>query len=256
MRPRAANLMLLAIAVLATGCAQSWTTRQPVTPSTYTTSLAKVPRTAGMLRRLAVLPIEQDLPAICLQGSDDHPRISAPGGEADDMVRYLRDRRGYEGLPLDSTNHRAWLSAPDNRAFVEEITHWSVATDAGTDAGEMTGNLLARLAAEKTFDGLLVLHVRRRCRMANDVERGLMGILTLGFNELWPDPNLLLPYTEYRAAILEAATGRPVWRSYLPVHPLPGDHFQRSAPSDPKLSSSLDRLFESLEPAIPQLLTR
>lgn len=258
MNARLGHALLLMIAVLSAGCVQSWTTEQAVTPSTYGASLARVPRTVGMLRRLAVLPIVQDLPAICREGTDDRPTISAPGGIAGTLVSRIRDGKGYEVIPLDAALYREWLESPGNQSFLEEITRWSISTGEGDQVGELTGKLLSRLAEEKAVDGLLVLHVRRRCEMASDALRSLRGVLTLGLNELWPDADMLAPYREYRASILEAASGRPVWRGL--VRPMPNPPAGRYAPDPatmyPVLYPTHDKLFESLEPAVPKLLTR
>ncbi|MEN9315148.1 MAG: hypothetical protein RIS35_1541 [Pseudomonadota bacterium] len=258
MTVRVARALLPMIAVLTAGCVQSWTTEQPVTPSTYGASLARIPRTVGMLRRLAVLPISQDLPAICREGTDDRPAISAPGGIAGDLVRRIRDEKGYEVLPLDAALYRAWLESPENQPFLEEITRWSVSTGEGARVGALTGELLSRLAEGKAFDGLLILHVRRRCQMASDTLRGLRGVMTLGLNEMWPDADMLTPYLEYRASILEAASGRPVWRGLVRLMPRPtqAPHAGAPAASYPMLYPTVDKLFEGLEPAIPKLLTR
>ena len=213
-----------------------------------------------MLRRLVVDPSVQDLPAICRERTGDRPPNcrARTNRQRSGQAHSRREGKGYELLPLDAALYRQWLESPGNQPFLEEITRWSVSSGESLPIGEQTGLLLARLARDRNFDGLLVLHVRHRCPMASDTERDLLGILTLGLNEVLPDPYMFVPFVEYRVSILEAASGRPVWRSQ--VRPLANPTTSRNIPTAssayPVLYPTLEKLFENLEPAVPKLLTR
>lgn len=235
-----------ALGVTLSACAP-WQTQQPVQPSSYEHSTEHVERKAGRLRRLAVLSIHQAPPAACGTPSDGQAAL-APLDEA--VRELLVDRKGYELLDAD-----ALLDAANTDAVLQEL----VRLDPGPDeprAPAATRALLERLRAQRQADGLLVLHRQDTCTNAVRALRGFMALGTLGLSELMPNPEMQKIESLCFLSILEASSGRLVWRRAVERTQLALERLSLGGDPPPVGRCAFERFLAPLEPAVPKLLTR
>lgn len=244
---RAALALALSTLAIALPACAPWQTQRPVQPSSYERSFEHVERKAGRLRRLALLSIHQAPPSAC--GTPSHGEAAlAP---IDDAVRHLLvEQKGYELVDP--------ASQPDaaiGDAVLRELLH----LDPGPgelQAPAATQALLAQLRETLHVDGLLVLHRQDSCANAIRAMRGLMAIGTLGLSELMPSPELQKIESLCFLSILEASSGRLVWRRAVDRTQLALEYFVRDAAPPPSGHCAFDRFLAPLEPAVPKLLTR
>lgn len=249
--PMPALAALLAAGLLA-GCAGSWQTESPVTPSSYQSARDRMARTEGKLRRLAVLALDQAAPKACGRQTDNEATID----RADDTSRQqLVDAKGYELVEIDAQRLAAWLDAPALAALGADILARLVdKPGAAPAAGSPLQRLLERLRTEGRADGLLVLHRRTTCSNAITPLRAMLGIGTLGLSEVWPDERLQQLDALHGGAMFETASGRLVWRldTTAEVGARVQDYFSFGGAARPGFA----RVIDALEPAVPRLLTR
>jgi hypothetical protein len=245
---KSSTLLIAFSSLFLGGCGGAWQTNQLITPSSYQTSRGQIPRTVGKLRRLAVLPIWQQVgcgkrrPEIAIDF--DRPFFKA-------SVKYLSSVKGYEIISLDPSRYPMWLLANQNQRFLDEIAKWSSNKLLDVDEvvkwpsnstierspGSLTESLLEKLRANESIDGLLVFYVYTHfddnCR---DVE---------------PIDAISLALRSYRLSILETATSRPVWRFTASENRV----YSLGEPWSWGQRSKEEYLFGDLDAAIPKLLT-
>jgi len=255
-------LTTLALLVLLTACASPWQTDRLVTPSSYASARGEIPRTVGLLRRLAVLGVNRAAPKACAGQTNRETTVLATPNVFSPAIDHVRREKSYELVMLDPERHAPWLNAPDNAGFLDElIASMLVATPdsapaAAPDAapGPRLRALLTRLHEADRIDGLLVLFLDHNCPRGNDATRTLLGLLSLGVTEMTPDASLDTPLSFYHAAIYESARGVPVWRHDISEAGIKARNqfniFVR------KERSWFEHLFDDLEPALPAVLTR
>lgn len=247
---RELSLLLAICALFLTGCA-AWQTSQPVTPVSYQASREKIPRQVGKLRRLAAIPIHQEEPSICSENGRGVTTLAYDDPDYRRAASYLSARKGYEIVELDPATYADWLLPPANEEFLRELSNWSASSSREEAPGPHVQALVNQARNREMVDGVLVFHIHRNCFMGNSAGRLTLGILTLGLNELLPDPRSKELYTTYRACILEAISGHPVWRDDTIDH---ARNLWTSGHQD--ALSFEDNFFNDLEPAIPKILTR
>jgi hypothetical protein len=241
MKERRAAGALLGIATwLLVACAPYQTTEK-VTPVSYRQADDSLQRNIGLLRRMAVIELSQAPPAACGAAYDGR----AAWSEIDpSMIRVLGDEKGYELVFIDT--------AQRTTALLDEIGSWPV-WEKLARAGPAIGALMDELRAQRQVDALLVRLDRSTCQMGDPALRAVVGVTTLGMNELLPDRNMLKIYDVTQAWIFETSTGKLVWQHTLDQNydQLKDFFLLRSRP--PLVS---EELLRTLEPAIPRLLTR
>jgi hypothetical protein len=213
----------VAVSIAVAGCAP-WQTSEPVTPSSYEVSRAKISRTVGKLRRLVVLRVDQAPPKACRQGFDCAPNLGSddPTG----FVGTILTSKGYEVIVLDEERYADWLEPPNRDGFAVELLAQLHRPGDGS-AGSRTRALLERLREEERVDGLLVLGA--------------------GY--------FLEAYPVYRVMVFETTSARAVWRNEWNSLNQLADHFKNLGSPGAGLLP-VETLLEPLEPAVPKVLTR
>jgi hypothetical protein len=237
---RTAQAWLWAASLLLAACAP-YQTAEKVTPVSYRQADDLLQRNLGLLRRVAVIELSQSPPAACgaaydgrAAWSDIHPS----------MNRVLGDEKGYELVFIDPTQRTA--------AMLDEIGAWP-SWDKPAKAGPAIGALMDDLRTQRRVDALLVRLDRSTCQMGEPMWRAAMGAMTLGFNELLPDPRMLKIYSVTQAWIFETATGKLVWQHSVDQGNEELKDFVFLRKKSPLIT---EELLGTLEPAIPRILTR
>jgi hypothetical protein len=211
-------------------------------PVTYTVlEGARIERSVGRLRRLAVLPVQLQVmpknPKWCLEkcgweGLDSSIEIEA--------ITCLRDKRGYEVISLDSLTSEgaADYFTPEKVSEIAK-TFADNARESDPDRPpEEVAILVKELGSRVGLDGILVI-------------QGTATSLSLAdWAAAYASFSLSLPLSflrigvSLRADVFEAATGRNVWTSRLSSgwEPHATDHYGMV-------------LIDPIEPAIPRVLT-
>jgi hypothetical protein len=236
--PRCALASALAGLLLCAGCGgKTWQTAQPVTPTTYERVGAPVERTIGKLRRLAVLPVKMDVTLPLFGGAFSEPRTRDAEARlaatwAGRTTAFLSGTKGYEIVPLEA------LGAGE--AALSALADWAPDAEEDATAPPDTAAAVASLARRLGVDGFVAVRGLQRAPNASLVLTILTASLT------WP--LIALENREaYRAAVVEAATGRVVWRARVwHASPFLGGAARRLNPED---------LFGRIEHAVPIVLT-
>jgi hypothetical protein len=208
-----------------------------VTPTTYQRVDAPIERSAGKLRRLALLPVKVDVTLPIFGGLFSKDRTRAVEAQLAKIwsvrsAMLLSEDKGYDIVPVEDDG-----SSP---AEFAALAAWAMGS--GTD--ERPGPELARFAAAQAHrlqvDGFVVIRGLRRSPTVTTV----LTLLTASL--AWP----LIPFEsreEFRGVIVEAATGRVVWRANA-WHAF----FKIDEPPPPVAPQEL---FGSLEHALPNAVT-
>ena len=145
---------------------------------------------------------------------------------------FLSAAKGYDVVPLEDIG--------DDRPVLDALTAWSADGHRDEIPPPETAQSVAALAERLSIDGFLVIHGLQRSPNVTTVLTILTASLT------WP---LIAVESRqaYEAAIVEAATGRIVWRANVwRASPLLGDpHVVKLEPKD---------LFDGIEHAVPAVL--
>lgn len=242
------SMALLGTTLYLQGCAPAWQISAPVTPSSYATSSERIPRTVGKLRKLVAVTITQPPPKGCWGGGGEIALGYDALGEA--TIRHLSDRKGYEMVRLEQVNVSPWTGTSSPEAQVEELVRAAAGTPE-TNPSELVRNIVGALARSANADGVILLRSHSSCLRANAGFRALIGILSLGVSEVFPEKynTDAKPYPLFQATIFEGASGRIVWQQ---ERHLPLVRFSESAQD----RSDAELFFEDLEIAIPKVLTR
>jgi hypothetical protein len=239
---RAARMPLWSVALLLAACAPYQTTEK-VTPVSYRMAEDALGRNVGLLRRMALMELSQAPPNAC--GANYDGRLAWSAVEPD-MHRVLGNEKGYELIDVGASGQPA--------ALIDEIGSWP-APDKLVKAGPSLGALLDSLRNQRQVDALLVRLDRRTCQMAEPALRLAMGAMTLGLNELLPNPEMTKIYLVTQAWVFETATGKLVWQHSVFQSQQELKAFFESRPVR-QLPNPTDSLLAPLEPAIPRILTR
>jgi len=242
------SMALLGTTLYLQGCAPAWQISAPITASSYATSSERIPRTVGKLRKLVAVTVTQPSPKGCWGGGGEIALGYSTLGEA--SIRHLSDRKGYEIVKIDEMNVPLSAGAFSPQAQVEELVRAAAGTPE-TNPSELVRNIVGALARSVNADGVIMLRSHSNCIRANAGFRALMGILSLGVSEVFPEKynSDAKPYPLFQATIFEGASGRIVWQQ---ERHLPLVRFSESA----KDRSDAELFFEDLEIAIPKVLTR
>jgi hypothetical protein len=251
MRARRAAIPLsaasIAAAVVACG---TWQSSAPVEPASYRVSRARVERSLGLLRRLAVVQLNQDAPPGCHPSMHDQARLA---GVDEIVTKALVERKGYElVLPRSDPHGEAWSDA-DDTPLVRELL--ALASGSGAASGGATlRDALKRLRDSEQVDGLLVVHVRRTCARATTGLRPLLAIGSLGLSEVLVDPSLQDLVIDFSVFVLESQSAQVVWRHRRNYFVDRMDWLGSRKPWD--TWDGLRKIVDAIEPAVPKLLVR
>jgi hypothetical protein len=223
--------LALALAVSLCACvhAQVRSDARGVEPSTYVAIPSRLERSVGLLRRLALPPLELEAsptnPSYCLGPCES----AAFAAELDsDARRFLSDWRGYEAVDVEAT------------PGLDELARWARSTD-DDEPPEPLRMLAQRIAASSRSDGVALLQSELVYLTWFD---GVAWYATLTF---------AIPISMARigtwleADVFDARTGRRVWHSRLRAAGTPGTDKSRDL---------VNELFDGLELALPLVLTR
>ena len=207
------------------GCSSTWETKEPVTSTFTHAPYDSVDRSAGKLRRLALLP-----PVVEPKGCPDH--LSQKYQAAVDDIRviakdYLKESKDYEVVEPGKV-------IPDDEAkkLSSELGEWQeTSASDGTPPDELRGPL-QRIAQDLHADGVVVLHAAPECIDWIDVT---LNLLAIGMPHFYGK----LAGRNFSVGIYEAAGGSLVWQHYM--HGTPGGY-------------TTEHLLRPLENAVPEVL--
>jgi hypothetical protein len=228
---------LAAMLVLCAACGgKTWHTTQPVTPTTYGRLDAPIERSVGKLRRLALLPVKVDVTLPLFGGAFSEKRTRAAEEQLAQGWRwgselFLTGAKGYEVVRVEDLG--------EELAVLDALAVWAAAAEADQMAPPETARAAAAAGQRLSVDGFLIIRGLERAPNVTTILTILTASLT------WP-LILLENRQEYRAVIVEAATGRIVWRANV---------WQSSISMDnPRPKLMPEALFRDIEHAVPKVL--
>lgn len=232
--------VLAATVVLIAGCSSTWETTEPVAAATTQASEDTVPRTAGKLRRLILLP-----PVFEMDTADCATRLNVSVESNSQMIhdaakQFLVDWKGYE--VIEAGTH---LPEADARALVRELGIWQEASAADRIPPEALRAPVQTLARNLRADGAIVLHAAPECINWVDVTLNLLAVGMPNFYGKMFGRN-------FSAGIYEAATGSLVWQHYVNV-PMASPGCVRSGAC---IDNRTQLLLGTLENAVPAALVK
>lgn len=219
----------LAAALLA-ACASTWQSGEGVQAASYAAAHDAVPRYAGKLRRLVLLPTYYEPVAreCSPQPTDEVAR------RVDEAARaFLVDWKGYD--VSDAGEAFSVLG--------RDLGRWQERAPEDRLPPPATREPLQRLAAARGADGVVVLHAAPECIGAMDTTLMLLGVGMPSFYGKALGRN-------FSAGVYEGASGALVWQRRVSLGP------RQEAQTPEELRRSIEHLFGLLENAIPEILLR
>ena len=222
-----------------------------ITPITHQPERGSVPRTIGLLRRLAVLPARMEFtpenPKRCMGPCDwDRVRLDT----ATNVPAYLSESRGYEVLVLDpllADHASVELPGASLDDFVKELE--TFAEQHSSEAPpEHLAHSVRLIGRQLWVDGIVLVR--------GSVVLGTWTEAALGFALGFSGYGLLaaLPIqmarvgSKFEAFIFETALGKLAWAS---VYSASGNPFAEA----PSVNKVITELFDPIEPALPKVMT-
>jgi hypothetical protein len=245
--------ILSAVSVLATflvGCASTnvVVSSPTITAITHRPEDQSLQRSVGLLRRLAILPLQLDV-------TPQNPgRCALPcnwealrRGLTHNSVDYLSTRRGYEVVTLDALASSDVVVDLSERELAERVGRLATfASRRSTEPPpEELADMVRDLGTQAGVDGIVILHGNTTTLTWMEVAAAFPLALS-GYGLLAAIPiEMARLGTKLEADIFEVATGRLVWTSVFSA---------RGKLSVP--SAAVAALFDPIEPALPAVLTR
>jgi hypothetical protein len=251
---------LAAWATLVIGCASTnvIVSSPTVTPITHRPDDGSVQRSVGLLRRLAVLPLQLDVtpqnPKRCA-GPCDWEELRS--GLAHNVVDYLATWRGYEVVTLDPlvpSRLAVDLTVGELEERVGRLTTFADQRSSDPPSEELA-EMVRDLGTRTGVDGIVILHGKTTTLSWMEVAAAFPLALS-GYGLLAAIPvEMARLGTRLEADIFEVATGRLVWTSVFsagvdPLSSKPG------RPTAFDANAIVTKLFDPIEPALPAALTR
>jgi hypothetical protein len=224
----------LLIAALA-GCSSTWRSGEAVTPTSYAAVADAVPRYAGKLRRLLLVPTVYEPVA-----EECSPVPVADAGRwLDEAARvFLADWKGYEVLaPGDG------LAADALAQLARDLGRWQEREPDARLPPAAQREQLRRLAAARGADGVVVLHAAPECI-------GILDTTLMIFAVGMPNFYGKALGRNFSGGLYEAAAGTLVWQRRVNL----GARNEGLKRDDAR--KSVEQLFDLLENAIPEILLR
>lgn len=257
---RAILAALAASATLLIGCATTnvLVSSPTVTAITHRPEDQSLQRSVGLLRRLAVLPLQ-------LEVTPENPKhcMGSCGWEGlwlelpPNVVDYLATWRGYEVVPLDPmvpSRLAVDLTVGELKERVGRLTAFANQRSSDPPSEELA-ELVRDLGARTGVDGIVIVHGSATALSWMEMAAAFPLALS-GYGLLAAIPvEMARLGTKLEADIFEVATGRLVWTSVFSVGLDP-------LSSKPERSTAFDadaivtKLFDPIEPALPAALTR
>lgn len=224
----------LLIAALA-GCSSTWQSGEAVTPTSYAAGADAVPRYAGKLRRLVLLPVFYEPVA-----SECSPRPVAELARTLDVRAraYLVDWKGYDVLEAGDAP-----PGDARAALARDLGRWQVREPEARLPPPQLRAPLRQLAAARGADGVVVMHAAPECIGALDITLNLLAVGMPNFYGKALGRN-------FSGALYESATGALVWQRRVSTGPRNEGLGQDDA------QGVIENLFGLLENAIPEILLR
>jgi len=227
--------LALALAAALAACSSTWESGEPVQPSSYAERADAVPRYAGKLRRLVLLPTFYEPVA-----SECSPQ---PVGELaralDAEARaFLVDWKGYVVLEAGDA-----LPGDARAALARDVGRWQVREPEARMPPPQSREQLRQFAAARGADGVVVMYAAPECIGVVDITLNLLAIGMPNFYGKALGRN-------FSGGLYEAGTGALVWQRRVSIggrnEGLPQEGVQ----------GAIESLFGLLENAIPEILLR
>jgi hypothetical protein len=224
---RAASLALAALCACAHAEVRS--NARDVAPVSYRPIPSHLQRSVGLLRRLALPPVQVDAspqnPSYCMDACDS----AGYGAELRaSAARVLTDWRGYEVVRVKG--------GPE----LSELAAWARSSD-GDDPPESLRARVQKLGAKPGCDGVMLIQTELTYLTWFD---GVAWYATLTFAI---PISMARIGTRVQADVFEVRSGRRVWSSRLRAGGAPGSELSHPA-------YLADELFDPLELALPRVL--
>jgi hypothetical protein len=218
------------VAFLLNACTSTWQSEEAIQPQSYAVAADRVPRYAGKLRRLVVLPaVVEPAGESCAR---HYP--SEIAGWADEEARaYLTDWKGYV------------VFAGRDAALVRALGPWQARSPEARRPDEALAAQLRSHAAAQAADGVLVLHAAPQCI---DMVDAMLNVFVIGMPSFYSKA-----FSRDFSAGLYDAAGSLVWQRYGHLGPLDETAESRSRKH---VAESVESLLALLENAIPEILLR
>lgn len=236
---------MLVVFLFLPSCVQ-WQTTAQITPSSYQESFETVPRTVGKLRRLVMVSVIQPAPAVCTVGVVERSRDKIA-----EAYRILSEKKGYEVIPIENPAYQTKAQLPVDRLaeYSAQLADWTRKSDADAIPPDPIRHIIDAIGLPVGADGVVVLHILQTCPAAEPPPptlRVLSAILSLGASEI-PNRNAV---QQIVVNICEMRSGRIVWKNTLER----AQSIRFWKPT--KTATDIELLFDSLDNAVPRVLTR
>lgn len=225
--------MILFVSILLSACTYHAGPDGPVTPVSYPMPPHRQADSIGILRRLAIMPMD------IIPLSDPKPPEADLTQRAihyeTECANYLSSKKGYEVVLARNFENewRQWLSAEDGDGGYREVYRkWRSGAEK-----ERTRSVVGKIGHAMQVDGIIVLRMKER-KPWNAFD-GVMNIALMNIPLV-----VLMSKSNIGAYIFETASGRMVWRT------------EQSTFGSEKISygHALTGLFFDMENAVPRQL--
>jgi len=195
------NKTLLVVLLFALfGCTYHSQTKDPVTPITYTSTPRRSITSVGILKSLALMPVE--LKAFEGKYSSVKNQVAAACGYATISASYLRENKGYQ-IIIVGNSEGSWNFLLFKNTSPAQIDEWLQQWHSES-GGNHSAELVQTIGKRLNVDGVLVVKVVER-KPWNTFD-GLLNIALMNIPLFY---NIAKPVAG--AWIYETATGKIVW---------------------------------------------
>lgn len=218
------------LAALLAGCSTTWESGEAVAPASYAGSEDAVPRYAGKLRHLVMLP-----PVVEPVGESCARKYPSEAARwiYEEARAYLSDWKGYQ------------LRPEKDAALARALGSWQERSPQERRPPAALSGQLRELVAANQADGVLVLHAAPECIETADI---VLNVLVIGMPSFYSK----VFGRDFSAGIYDSG-GSLVWQRYATVGPLDATEMSRSRAN---AAHAVENLFGPLENAIPEVLLR
>lgn len=224
------KLVLAALSLMLFACTYHSGPERPVTPTSYSRPTHRNPNSIGILRRMAIMPI--DIEPLTGPHNMEADWIKTATSCEQECAAHLKQAKGYD-IVLARDSKSGWqemLCVEDGYCSISEIYQ---AWRSGPQK-DSTLSMIQKIGHAMNVDGLIVMRIKEK-RLWNAFD-GILNIFLMNIPLVYQlrTPNI-------GAWIYETASGRMIWR-------MEQSTFGDRQPSYPDI---LCGLFDEMENAVP-----
>lgn len=230
------NIFFVLLSLTICNCTYHYQSQDPLTPVTYETPLYRSADSVGILRRLALLPMEiKSYKGGKYEAANDQEAAALIYEGA--CANFLTEKKGYEIVVVRDADKK-WRSELLKNSGYDNIQDLYQEWRQGT-AEKHTAMVIQKLGRALNVDGVLVIWVKQEKPWG--LTEGILNIVLIDIPLFY---HMASP--DIGAWIYETSTGRLVWREEYSLFDV----------VDTITTDSVINLFTDLQNAIPQQLLK